>query len=44
MKKETIKEMEQSEIVELFNKMGLYCGDDKELTECFKKHEGAARK
>ncbi|MGE4213808.1 MAG: hypothetical protein AB7E42_03400 [Anaerotignaceae bacterium] len=32
--------MGQSEIIELFNKMGLYCGDDKELIECFKEREG----
>ncbi len=36
---ENQKEMEQSEIVRLFNSMGFFCGGDEELTKRLEEQE-----
>lgn len=41
---ENSKEMEQSEIVKLFNNMGFFCGDDEKLIQRLEEQEKQERK
>ncbi|WP_312071852.1 hypothetical protein [Anaerotignum propionicum] len=41
---ENQKEMEQSEIVRLFNSMGFFCGDDEKLIQRLEEQEKQERK
>ncbi len=40
---ENQKEMEQSELVKLFNSMGFYCGEDEELIKRLEEQEKEER-
>ena len=41
---ENRKEMEQSEIVRLFNSMGFFCGEDEKLIQRLEKQEECERR